>query len=73
MSPNPTALPSLVKHEDVEKHRSLSCAEYDGCLDAALEHSWRSWSCIRCKLFRFAREWRAAESAHVAELRLPLA
>lgn len=72
MSPNPTALRSLVKHEDVDKHRSLSCAEYDDCLDAALRHSWRSWSCGRCKFFLFTRELRAAETAHLAALR-PLA
>jgi hypothetical protein len=69
MSPNPTSLPAVVKHEEVEKHRSLSCAEYDGCLDAASRRSWRSWSCERCKLFRFAREARAAEAAHAAALR----
>ncbi len=72
MSPNPTALRSLVKHEDVDNHRSLSCGEYDDCLDAALSHSWRSWSCGRCKLFLAARELRAAETAHEAALR-PLA
>ncbi len=69
MAPNPTALRSLVKHEDVEKHRSLSCAEYDECLDTVLSHAWRSWSCERCTLFLFTRHWRAAEIAHEAGLR----
>lgn len=72
MSPNPTALRSLVKEEDVDKHRSVSCAEYDDCLDTALRRSWRSWSCGRCKLFRLTRAMCAAETAHLAELR-PLA
>ncbi len=68
MVPNPTALRDLVKHEEVDMHRSLSCAEYDDCLDAVLRHSWRSWTCIRCKLFRMTRDWRAAEIAHLAAL-----
>ncbi len=51
MSPNPTALRSLVKDEDVDKHRCVRCPEYDDCLEAALHMSWRSWSCARCALF----------------------
>lgn len=69
MSPNPTALRSPVKEQDVDKHRNVCCAEYDECLDAALRSSWRSWSCGRCALFAFSREARAAESARIAELR----
>ncbi len=72
MDPNPTRLVSLVEHEEVEKHRSLSCAEYDVCLDVASRRSWRSWSCRRCKLFRHTRRMRIAEVAHLAGLR-PLA
>jgi ribosomal protein L37AE/L43A len=72
MIPNPTALRSLVKQEDVEKHRSLSCANYDCCLDSVLRHAWRSWSCERCELFRLTAVWRTAEIAHEAALR-PLA
>jgi hypothetical protein len=70
MDPNPTALRSVVKHEDVEKHRSLSCLEYDACLDAASRRSWRSWSCGSCQMFRFAREARTAECLHHAAARL---
>lgn len=69
MDPNPTKLSSLVKPEEVEKHRSLSCVAYDGCLDAATRHAWRSWSCGRCGLFAFGKEMRAAESARLARLR----
>ena len=69
MVPNPTGLRSLVKHEDVEKHRSLSCAEYDGCLDTVLRHAWRSWTCGRCRLFRLAAICHTAEIAHEATLR----
>lgn len=69
MVPNPTALRSLIKAEDVEKHRSLSCAQYDGCLDTVLRHSWRSWTCGRCRLFRFTADWHMAEVAHEAALR----
>jgi hypothetical protein len=71
MSPNPTALRAAVKEEDVDKHRNVCCAEYDGCLDAALRHSWRSWSCGRCSLFLHAREWRVAECARMALQRYP--
>ena len=72
MVPNPTKLRSLVKHEEVEQHRSLSCGEYDVCLDTVLRHAWRSWTCGRCQLFRLTREWHTAEIAHEAALR-PLA
>jgi hypothetical protein len=71
MSPNPTALRAAVKEEDVDKHRNVCCAEYDGCLDAALRQSWRSWSCGRCRLFLYTRESRLAESAHMAVQRYP--
>jgi hypothetical protein len=70
--PHPTALRSLVKHDDVERHRSLSCGEYDGCLEAVLRRAWRSWTCGRCPLFRLTQDWRAAEISHQAALR-PLA
>lgn len=70
--PHPTALRSLVKHEDVERHRSLSCAAYDGCLETVLRRAWRSWTCGRCPLFHLTREWHTAEVAHEAALR-PLA
>jgi hypothetical protein len=69
MSPNPTKLRSLVRHEDVERRRSLCCREYDGCLDTVLRQAWRSWTCEQCALFSLTREWRAAEIAHEAALR----
>ncbi len=67
--PNPTALRSLVKHEDVDRQRSVSCAEYDGCLDTVLRRAWRSWTCERCALFSLTRDWARAEVAHEAALR----
>jgi hypothetical protein len=66
MTTNPTKLRSALKHEDVEKHRSLSCTEYDGCLDVVLRRSWSGWSCARCQLFPFSRERQAAEVRHAA-------
>lgn len=72
MIANPTALRSLLKHEDVDRHRSLSCAEYDGCLDKVLRRSWNSWTCEHCRLFPFTKQWHAAEVMHEAGLR-PLA
>jgi hypothetical protein len=66
MSPNPTALPALVKEQEVDHHRAVTCDNYDDCLDSALRSSWRSWSCARCQRFeasrsQFAEELRAAE------------
>jgi len=40
--------------EEVPRYRSLSCPEYDGCLDAAYRHGWRSWTCEACQLFPLA-------------------
>lgn len=70
MTTNPTALRSVLKPEDVDKHRSLSCIEYDGCLDAVLRRSWNSWTCARCQLFSLARACRAAEAREAAVERL---
>ncbi len=69
MTPNPTALRSLVTDEDVDAHRCVSCAEYDDCLDAALRKCWRSWTCARCKLFLAARHGAAAHALPVAAVR----
>jgi hypothetical protein len=68
MHPNPTALRSLVKEEEVDQHRSVLCSGYDDCLDAALRQSWRSWTCARCKLFELARQLRAAETSQLIPL-----
>jgi hypothetical protein len=66
---NPTERRALVKHEEVEDHRSLSCAEYDICIDVALRRGWESWTCCRCELFHLRRELQVAELAHDAALR----
>ena len=63
MSPNPTALRRLVKQEEVDAHRCVTCAEYDGCLDSALRQRWKSWSCGQCGRFGWARAVRAADAA----------
>ncbi len=60
-APNPTALRHLVTDEDVDHHRCVTCDEYDGCLDAALRHCWKSWTCGQCQRFRDARALRAPE------------
>jgi hypothetical protein len=72
MSPNPTALRSCVKEEDVDRHRSVRCSEYDECLDAALRNSWRSWSCARCTRFvpRAQHAW-GAQAAQAPALARP--
>ncbi len=60
---NPRARSSLVKHEEVEDHRSLSCSQYDACLDVVLRRGWPSWTCSRCALFRLRKKVRAAKPA----------
>jgi hypothetical protein len=69
MVPNPTKLRSLVKHEDVERRRSLCCVEYDDCLDTVLRNAWKSWTCEQCTLFSRTRDCRAAHIAHEAAQR----
>lgn len=71
LQPNPTALRTLVKQEEVDEHRSVLCSGYDECLDAALRKSWRSWSCARCARFELARQLRAAERSHLIPVHLP--
>ncbi len=61
MSPNPTALRQLVKQDEVDAHRCVTCSEYDGCLDSALRRRWRSWSCGQCGRFAWAQAARAAQ------------
>ena len=48
---NPVERTSLIKPDDVDSHRGLSCLSYDACLDTAERLGWRSWSCRRCPLF----------------------
>ena len=72
MTPNPTALRALVKEEEVGEHRSVLCAGYDDCLDAALHNSWRSWTCSRCELFELEKQLRAAERSHLIPVRIPI-
>lgn len=55
----PTRRLSLVKHEEVAKHRSLWCAEYDACLDEVLRCGWASWTCRRCERFLLRSQARA--------------
>lgn len=72
VSRNPTQRFSALKHEEVEDHRSLSCAEYDACLDLVLERGWPGWTCSRCELFPKQRKARVIEITHEHSLR-PLA
>jgi hypothetical protein len=51
----PEPLDELLSRSDVSDHRSLFCAEYEHCLDAALESGWVSWTCARCARFRALR------------------
>ena len=49
--PSPRGLSVLLREEVVDENRSLFCAHYDECLDAALRERWRSWTCAQCPLF----------------------
>jgi hypothetical protein len=51
----PEPLTELLSRRDVSDHRSLFCAEYERCLDAALDNGWVSWTCARCVRFRALR------------------
>jgi hypothetical protein len=66
----PTRLASLIKPEDVAKHRSLFCAEYDECLGEVLLHGWPSWTCRRCSRFELRGEMRSLERAHEVTRRI---
>ncbi len=70
LTTNPTALRTVLKPEDVDAHRSLSCAEYDFCLDTVLRRAWRGWTCARCALFPLAKAWREAEAREAAAGRI---
>lgn len=71
-SPHPTERLRLIPHEEVDLHRNLACARYEGCLDEAYQRAWRSWSCQRCA--RFAPRRRPALLRHgPRRLRLQLA
>lgn len=47
----PTERATLVKPEEVDGHRALGCASYEGCLDTAYWQGWKSWTCRRCPHF----------------------
>lgn len=49
--------------EEVPRYRSLSCPEYDHCLDAASRKGWMSWTCEDCRLFPLAAVFRSFEVA----------
>lgn len=65
--PNPTALDSLVEPDDVEQRRSLSCSEYDQCLDAAYRRDWKSWTCERCNIFLLGSALRGTRNSRSAQ------
>ena len=69
MDPTPTPLTRLVTDEDVALHRSVSCSEYDQCLDLVLRRRWRSWTCAQCALFSLARRFATMAAAHEGSLR----
>jgi hypothetical protein len=66
----PARLASVVKLDDVARHRSLSCLGYDACLSEALLRGWPSWTCRFCAQFPLRDELRALEVAHQAERRI---
>lgn len=56
----PTPRAALASADDVEAHRSLSCGDYDRCLDEVLVAGWPGWTCARCARFAGGRARRAA-------------
>lgn len=65
----PTRLPGLVQLEEVERHRSVHCDRYDGCLDQALRHHWNGWTCAACPLFALADAFRSLQADREGSLR----
>lgn len=68
----PSPLGALLNADEVPRRRSLSCPEYDRCLDAAFRRGWRSWSCQGCALQPLGATFRALETMRAGALR-PLA
>lgn len=66
---HPTRLPGLVELEEVERHRSVHCDLYDGCLDRALRERWSGWTCAECPLFALADVFRSMQTDREGALR----
>jgi hypothetical protein len=56
----------LVKPEEVHRHRSLACPEYDQCLDISYRRGWPSWTCQRCPDFALAPSFRVLEAKRLS-------
>jgi hypothetical protein len=42
----------LVSFEEIEIVRHITCYRYDDCLNIAAHKKWRSFTCIKCPVFR---------------------
>lgn len=38
------------------RHRNLDCIRYDKCLDKVVKKNWRSFSCVKCPIFKIYLE-----------------
>jgi hypothetical protein len=59
----PEPLQALLKRRQVPRHRNLFCAEYERCLQEALERRWVSWTCAHCARFEPLRQWELVGAA----------
>ena len=54
----PSELATALRPEEMGELRSLWCPAYEGCLEIAFHHGWRSWTCESCSWFRLAEPLR---------------
>lgn len=60
----PAELASALRPEEMGELRSLWCPAYEGCLEVALRHGWKSWTCESCSWFRLAEPLRRQAAGH---------
>jgi hypothetical protein len=50
--PHPVRLHRTLRLHEVDLHRRIGCLHYEGCLKRAAQHTWLSFTCVRCFAFR---------------------
>ena len=49
--PHPVRLRRTLRLHEVDAHRRIGCLHYEGCLRRAVQHTWLSFTCVRCFAF----------------------
>ena len=50
--PHPVRLRRTLRLHEVDTHRRIGCAHYEECLRRSAQHTWLSFTCVRCFAFR---------------------